>query len=183
MRGRRIGRQAQYSRRSSKMQEVYEKSIIKKFIYCDSVTEPMAGMAFTAFDLSFVWKLVFCMVAGYLIGTERELRGKAAGVSTHAYVIGGAMLFTIISGLADPSSPARVTAQIVTGIGFLGAGIILKDEGGKITNLTTAASIWFSASLGVAIGMEFYVIAAIALVFSLVVPRLPHLSLHMHHDK
>ncbi len=77
------------------------------------------------FDFDFLIKVTITLVAGVLIGLERETRGKPADVSTHAFVIGGSMLFTVLSVMIDPSEPARVAAQIVTGIGFLGAGIIL----------------------------------------------------------
>jgi putative Mg2+ transporter-C (MgtC) family protein len=76
--------------------------------------------------------------------------------------------------LVDPESTSRIAAQLVTGIGFLGAGIILIcDRDNKITNLTTAASIWFSASIGMAIGFEYYFVAAVAVAFAAVVPRVP----------
>ena len=74
----------------------------------------------------------------------RESRGKPAGISTHCLVIGGTMMFTYISAQVDPNSTSRIAAQIVTGIGFLGAGMIMKSESTeKITYLTTAAAIWF----------------------------------------
>ncbi|MBI2666954.1 MgtC/SapB family protein, partial [Candidatus Woesearchaeota archaeon] len=98
------------------------------------------------------------------------------GISTHSFVIGGSMLFTILSLAADPSSPARIAAQIVTGVGFLGAGIILKGEEGKITNLTTAASLWFAAALGMAIGFGWYVMAIIATIYALILPRIPEMK-------
>lgn len=82
-------------------------------------------------------------------------------------------MFTILSLLMDPNEPARIAAQIVTGIGFLGAGIILKTEGKRITNLTTAASIWFSAGIGMAIGFDMYWVAGVAILYALVVPRIP----------
>ena len=83
---------------------------------------------------------------GFLIGSERESRGKAAGISPHCFVIAGSMIFTYLSAQVDPNSTSRIAAQLVTGIGFLGAGIILKSEpDARITNLTTAAAIWFEA--------------------------------------
>ena len=94
---------------------------------------------------------------------QKEVKGKPAGIGTHCFVIGGSMIFTYISSLVDPNSTSRIAAQIITGIGFLGAGIILKGEfddrkesskghnnfkNKKIVNLTTAASIWFSGAIG-----------------------------------
>ena len=87
------------------------------------------------------------------------------------------MLFTYLSAAVDPNSTSRIAAQVVSGIGFLGAGMILKGEmDKKITNLTTAASVWFSAAIGMAIGFHFYIIALAAVIFAVVVPRIPHLS-------
>ena len=87
------------------------------------------------------------------------------------------MMFAYLSSVIDPDSTSRIAAQIVSGIGFLGAGMILKGEiDKKITNLTTAASIWFSAAIGMAIGFQFYVVAIIAVAFAVAVPRIPHIG-------
>jgi len=83
-------------------------------------------------------------LAGFLIGLERESKGKPAGISTHCFVCEGSMIFSYLSAHVDPNSTSRVAAQIITGIGFLGAGLILRsEETKKVTNLTTAASICF----------------------------------------
>lgn len=124
-------------------------------------------------ELDFAIRIALSLAAGIVIGVERESRDKPAGISTQSLVIGGAMLFTMVSIQADPASPARIAAQIVTGVGFLGAGIILKSEQGLVQNLTTAASIWFSASIGMAIGFGWYAIAVLAALFSALVPRIP----------
>ena len=77
----------------------------------------------------------------------------------------------------DSNSTSRISAQIISGIDFLGAGIILKSEiDKKITNLTTATAIWFAASIGMAIGYEYYFLAAVATAFAVGVPRIPHLK-------
>ena len=89
------------------------------------------------------------------------------------------MFFTFLSPLLGPDSPDRIAAGIVSGIGFLGAGIILRGQSGHITNLTTAAGIWFSASIGMALGMGWYLAAAIMTIFSIAVPRIPHLQSHV----
>lgn len=124
-------------------------------------------------EAQFLIALGISIILGYLIGAERELRDKDAGISTHVLVISGAMLFTFMS-LAIEGAEARITAQIVTGIGFLGAGLILKD-GTNVRNLTTAASLWLAAGLGVAIGYGFYVIAVIAALIGALVPRIPNI--------
>lgn len=104
-------------------------------------------------------KLLLAVLLGGLLGIEREFRDKAAGFRTHILICLGAALFTIISinffGQADP---ARVAAQIVTGVGFLGAGAILRD-GGRIVGLTTAALIWMAAAIGMAVGSGRYILA------------------------
>lgn len=125
--------------------------------------------------MQFIVGLVLSMGIGLIMGAERESRGKDAGISTHILVISGAMLFTFMSGLVDPNSTSRIAAQIVTGIGFLGAGLILK-EGQVVHNLTTAASLWFAAAIGMAIGFGFYAIAVVAGLVGALVPRIP--SIH-----
>ena len=128
-------------------------------------------------QLDFIIDIIIALAAGFVIGAERESRGKPAGISTNSLVIGGAMLFTYLSAAVDPNSTSRIAAQVISGIGFLGAGMILKGEiDKKITNLTTAASVWFSAAIGMAIGFHFYIIALAAVIFAVVVPRIPHLS-------
>lgn len=107
----------------------------------------------------------------------RESRGKPAGISTHCFVIAGSMIFTYLSAQVDPSSTSRIAAQLVTGIGSLGAGIILKSEADeRVTNLTTAAAIWFAAAIDMAIGFNFYFVTIVAIGFAVLVPRIPHIS-------
>ena len=121
--------------------------------------------------------IIIALAAGFVIGAERESRGKPAGISTNSLVIGGSMLFTYLSAAVDPNSTSRIAAQVVSGIGFLGAGMILKGEiDKKITNLTTAASVWYSAAIGMAIGFNFYIIALAAVIFAVLVPRIPHIT-------
>ena len=129
------------------------------------------------YELDFLIDIGLSLLAGFLIGAERESRGKAAGISTYCFVIAGSMIFTYLSAQVDPNSTSRIAAQLVTGIGFLGAGIILKSESEeRITNLTTAAAIWFAASIGMAIGFSFYFMAIVAIAFAVLVPRIPHIS-------
>ena len=135
-------------------------------------------------EVDFLINIGLSLVAGVLIGADRELKGKASGIGTHCFVIGGSMIFTYLSALVDPNSTTRIAAQIVTGIGFLGAGIILKDEifdkkdtvdysHTKVLNLTTAASIWFSGAIGMAIGFNFYFVAIVSIAFAVGVPHIP----------
>ena len=140
----------------------------------------------SGYELQFLVKLVFCLFAGLMIGSEREARGKAAGISTHTFVIAGSMIFTFLSVVMDLASPARIAAQVVSGIGFLGAGIILKREEGRIVNLTTAASIWFSSSIGMLIGFGWYISSIFAVTFAVLVfkiPTVPIKELNHHPQK
>ncbi len=131
----------------------------------------------TGYELRFLVGIGIALAAGFAIGAERESRGKPAGISTHCLVIGGSAIFTFLSSVVDPDSSSRIAAQIVTGVGFIGAGIILKSESERrITNLTTAAAIWYAAALGMAIGYEYYFMAAVATAFAVGVPRIPHIS-------
>ena len=127
-------------------------------------------------ELEFLVRIAACLVCGFLIGIERELRNKPAGISTNCFVMGGACMFTFLSTALDPGSPARIAAQVVSGVGFIGAGMILKGTGDKVKNLTTAASVWFSAGIGMTIGVGWFLIAGVATVYAIVIPRIPHVE-------
>lgn len=126
-------------------------------------------------EIALIKDLLLSLGAGILIGAERESRGKDAGISTHTLVITGAMLFTFLSSIVDPNSESRIAAQIVSGIGFLGAGLIIK-EGSNVRNLTTAASIWVSGAIGMAFGFNFHMIGIIMTVAVAFIPRIPHFN-------
>lgn len=134
-------------------------------------------------EIEFLIRLGVCLICGVAVGLEREARQKPAGVSTHCFVIAGAALFTYVSAQIDPNSPARIAAQVVSGVGFLGAGMILKGTDNKVTNLTTAAAVWFAAAIGMVIGFGWYLIAIAATVYSIIVPRIPHLSTWTDRDE
>lgn len=125
-------------------------------------------------EVVFVFNLVLASVIGFAIGIERESRHKDAGISTHILVIMGALLFTVLSSKVDPMSTSRIAAQIVTGIGFLGAGLILKD-GTSVKNLTTAASLWFAAAIGMALGYGYYIFAISSSIAAILIPRIPRI--------
>jgi putative Mg2+ transporter-C (MgtC) family protein len=125
-------------------------------------------------ELAFAVRLGVCLVLGAIVGIERELRNKPAGISTNCFVMAGACLFTFISMSIDENSPARIAAQIVSGVGFLGAGMIIKSENNKVKNLTTAAAVWFAAAIGMAIGLGWFLLAAMATIYAVIVPRIPH---------
>ena len=115
-------------------------------------------------------RLVVATLLAAVVGYERERTGKPAGVRTHGMVGLGAALFTVVSlhGFGPGGDATRVAAQIVTGIGFIGAGAILHERGG-VHGLTTAASLWVTAAVGVAVGVGMFwmSLATAALVFLL----------------
>jgi putative Mg2+ transporter-C (MgtC) family protein len=108
--------------------------------------------------------IVLAALLGAGIGLERELSGKAAGLRTNLLICLGAAVFTIISremAIGAEGPVTRIAAQIVTGVGFLGAGAIIQDRRG-VHGLTTAASIWLVASIGMACGGQFYLLAIVS---------------------
>ena len=112
-------------------------------------------------ELELVIRLLLAFALGAVIGFERERVDKPAGLRTHILVSLGSCLFTILSLTAFPGSdPARVAAYVVAGIGFIGAGTILQTRE-RIVGITTAASLWVAASIGMAAGAGFYILAII----------------------
>jgi putative Mg2+ transporter-C (MgtC) family protein len=115
-------------------------------------------------------RLGAALILGSALGLNRELHGKPAGLRTHALVSLGAAVATLVSlgfpgemKSIDPNAVSRVLQGILTGIGFLGAGVILRDPNGHVTGLTTAATIWICAVLGVACGLGYWSVLAIAI--------------------
>ena len=122
-------------------------------------------------------RLALAVLVGALIGLEREKTRHAAGLRTHLLVCIGSTLITLTSVDMFPQNPAPITAAIITGIGFLGAGTIFRDKN-NVRGLTTAASIWAVAGLGLALGAGAYVIAAAgtaAMMFTLEFGRIQYL--------
>jgi putative Mg2+ transporter-C (MgtC) family protein len=122
------------------------------------VTALLAIDVSTGDQFEIIGRLALAGLLGGLIGLERELRGYPAGIRTLALVTLGSCLFTDVSQLMGGDD--RVAAQIVTGIGFLGAGVIFR-EGTGVRGITTAATIWAAAAIGMAIGIELYIVAAV----------------------
>ena len=118
----------------------------------------------TSLDLELMVRVLLSFLMGGLLGLERESRGRPAGLRTHMLVCAGSVCFTIagVYGFAGPDAsmrdPARVAAQIVTGVGFLGAGTIFRTPS-TVRGLTTAASIWLVAAIGMLIGAGMYTLA------------------------
>jgi putative Mg2+ transporter-C (MgtC) family protein len=130
-------------------------------------------------------KLLLAMLVGGIIGVEREFHDKAAGFRTITFICVGAMLFTIFSlSLGDPDDPVRIAASIVSGIGFIGAGVIIRD-GGQVRGLTTATTIWIAAALGMGIGGGYYLTtgaATIVILVGLWIYPLINRAIHKTHE-
>jgi len=129
-------------------------------------------MEYFQFDsLKFIYDILIpCLLAcvfGGIIGLQRERADRPAGLRTHTLVCVGATVFTIVSYLGFSSQagfdPSRIAAGVVTGIGFIGAGVIFR-QGNLIKGVTTAASIWIAASIGLALGTKLYYLALITTV-------------------
>ena len=136
------------------------------------------------FNIEFLVRVSVALALGFILGLERELTNKYAGLRTHILVCLGACVFTIISIYGFPSyaegdniilnqatgirDTGRVAAQVVSGIGFIGAGAVLRN-GSMIIGLTTAATLWISAAIGMTCGVGMYDVATIAAVFSVAV--------------
>jgi putative Mg2+ transporter-C (MgtC) family protein len=123
-------------------------------------------------ELDAALQLVMAALAGGIIGYERERAEKPAGFRTHLLVCLGAALFTIASVHGFGLDIARVAAGVVVGVGFLGAGTILRGEG-VVVGLTTAATIWAVAAIGLALGAGLYVVAAVTIVIIVLALRFP----------
>lgn len=133
---------------------------------------PLFGSVLEFSILDIFLRLLCALIIGIVIGTEREYTHRPAGMRTHMLVSLGACVVMVIGQLifvqyqaynATPD-PARMAAQVITGVGFLGAGTIMK-EGASVKGLTTAASLWATACLGLAAGAGYYVLALTGMVF------------------
>ncbi|MEK7148688.1 MAG: MgtC/SapB family protein [Patescibacteria group bacterium] len=133
---------------------------------------------FNSQDIDIVLKLFVALLLGMSLGVERAIAGKTAGMRTYGLVTMGSALFVIVgifssSGYGSTTtvftdSSARITAAIIQGIGFIGAGLIF-FKGEKVSGVTTAAGIWVSAGVGIAIGYGFFMLAVITTIFALFV--------------
>lgn len=132
-------------------------------------------------QLNIIYRLVLAAALGAILGFEREYVGKSAGLRTYMLVSFGSALFTILSseglsGYVGISSfdPSRVISQIVVGVGFIGAGLIIFQEN-KIRGLTTAAEMWVVAAIGATVGLNLYIVAIFSTIFVLTVLSLTRL--------
>ena len=122
-------------------------------------------------ELDTIGRLLLAAVLGAILGAEREMRQRAAGFRTNTLIALGSAAFTLISiqmAQSDGGDPTRIPSQVVTGIGFLGGGAILRGQG-DIRGLTTAATVWVNAAIGMAAGAGFYALAITATLVTLFV--------------
>ena len=131
----------------------------------------------TGFDVETIVRLLIALGLGAVVGLERQLKKRPAGLRTHMLVCLGAAIFTTV-GLALEPNTSRIAEAIVTGIGFLGAGAIIA-QGGRVRGITSAATLWAVAGLGLVVGVGAYVIAVVitAMIFgTLMIDRIKRFS-------
>ena len=158
----------------------------RSYVMLGGLTEFQPELILDLYDnLEFVIRLLVAAAAGSLIGFERSRRLKEAGIRTHCIVALSAALFMILSKYAfidvaelslNKTDNARIAAQVVSGISFLGAGIIFKQGKSGVKGLTTAAGIWGTAAVGLAIGSGLYIVGISATLIMLVI----QFTLHKH---
>jgi len=128
-------------------------------------------------ELEMAFRILLAAVLGGIIGYQRERADKSAGIRTNTLICVGAALFTVVSIYGfEAADPSRVAAGIVTGIGFIGAGSIIRRGGGIIEGLTTAATIWAVAGIGLAAGAGLYIISVVTAVVVLTILMLPRFT-------
>jgi len=121
-------------------------------------------------------RLLLAAFLGGIIGFQREKANKPAGLRTHILICLGSALFTVVSvlGFTGNVDPSRIAAGVVTGIGFIGAGVIFRGmRGDKVMGITTAASIWITAAIGIAAGAGLYIIASVVALVTVLVLMMP----------
>jgi len=130
-------------------------------------------------EIEALLRLLLSAVLGGLIGFQRERCNKPAGLRTHILICAGSALFTVVSviGFSGTVDPSRVAAGVVTGMGFIGAGVIFRGiKGDKVVGITTAASVWITAAIGIAAGVGLYIISTAAALLTVVVLMLPRVK-------
>ncbi|MBE6807495.1 MAG: MgtC/SapB family protein [Ruminococcaceae bacterium] len=140
--------------------------------FWDNVIETVTGFN----NVSVALRLVLALIMGGLIGMERGLHGRAAGMRTHVLVCLGACMTALVGLFIQHINPGenvtRIAAQVISGIGFLGAGTIMIRNQSVITGLTTAAGVWCTATIGIALGYGFYLGATVATIIALITATL-----------
>lgn len=133
-------------------------------------------------ELDFLYKMLpeilVATACGTIVGIEREIKNKAAGIRTHVLICVGVTIFTLVgTSFGEQADPTRIIGQIITGIGFLGGGVIFKNND-KVSGITSAAFIWFIAAIGVLCGLGYLISAGILtvgfIIITMSMTRLEH---------
>ena len=133
--------------------------------------------------LECILRVLIAMAIGFALGIERQLRLKVAGLRIHVVVAAGAALFTVVSIYGFPETdPSRVAAQVVTGIGFIGAGMIMHRQT-AVHGLNSAAGIWLTAAIAMTAGAGMYLVALCATVLTILIQLFLHLPLRLFKEK
>jgi putative Mg2+ transporter-C (MgtC) family protein len=137
----------------------------------------MVPIVISATELDMTVKVIIAAFFGMLVGLERRGGATGAGLRTFCLITLGSTLFTVLSVEAFPqiSDPSRLAANIVTGIGFIGAGVIWRQKEEAIHGITTAAAIWVAAGIGIAVGLGFYVLSTLITILTMIVLSRGHL--------
>lgn len=125
-----------------------------------------------------ILQVIYSIILGFLIGLEREASGKDIGIRTSSLISLGSTLFCLISSTLTQGDPTRIVGQIITGVGFIGAGLIFRSEN-NIHGLTTATTIWCTAAVGALVGMGLNQIAFVGMLTVIIINKLfIHLKIH-----
>lgn len=127
-----------------------------------------------------ILQVVYSLILGFLIGLERESSGKDIGIRTTSLITLGSTLFCLINSVLSSGDPTRIVGQLITGVGFIGAGLIFRSEN-NVHGLTTAATIWCSAAVGALVGLGLNQLAFVGMISIIIVNRLfKHLKTEKH---
>ena len=118
-----------------------------------------------------ILQVIYSIILGFLIGLERESSGKEIGIRTTSLISLGSTLFCLISSAATQGDPTRIDGQIITGVGFIGAGLIFRSDN-HVHGLTTATTIWCTAAVGALVGMGLFQVAFIGMISIIVINKL-----------
>lgn len=126
-------------------------------------------------DWQMLCRIVIAFLLGGLIGWERERHGISAGIRTYGAIALGACVFGIVSGSITGADPTRIAAQVATGVGFLGGGVIFRKDN-YVSGLTTAATLWATAAIGLAVSFGMYLISGMTAILIFVLLFLPRMK-------
>ncbi|MBN9413554.1 MAG: MgtC/SapB family protein [Candidatus Paracaedimonas acanthamoebae] len=126
-------------------------------------------------ELHLCIKIIIAFFLGALIGFEREYKGHEAGIRTFGFIALGSCIFSLASFYVGSGDPGRIAAQIVSGVSFMGIGLIFRDQG-FIRGLTTAATLWCTAAIGMTIAFDMFIIGILSTIVIVVFLSIPHLK-------